>query len=183
MGHPFPDKPRPRGGGRRLVGTIRTGLHTVTREMRRPSRYVPLMIVVGIGAFVSFGWPLVDRQASGTSSAATAVDEILLRQLVAVHRGATSRASLGALDPNTNILRFDTIPGPRQGDAPASFIVLRKALLTVEEPIAQAMAAGESYRTTLDGAPVMIRDREEVYEVLVGRDDWPHVSVDGAQTP
>ena len=129
MGNP-PLKPRTRRGRRNLAGTLRTGLHTVTIELRKPSRYVPVMIAIGVGAFMAFGWPLV-AQSEGPH---IVLDEESLAQLVAVHRGSAERSELDTFNQVRALVRFEALPPKEPGSTQGSLVVLRPGRVVCDAP-------------------------------------------------
>ena len=141
----IPSKPRTRKGRRNLAGSLSTGLHTVTIQLRKPSRYVPLMIAVGIGAFLSFGWPLIAR----TQGPHVRLNDAALSKLVAVHRGSADRASLDDFTEVTALILFDALPTTDQSKTQASFVVLRESRVKIARAILAALDDGGTYTTTV----------------------------------
>ena len=167
----IPDRPKTRRG-RRVVGTLRTGLHTVTVQMRRPSRYVPLMVAVGLGAFASFGWPII----AWTQGPHVSLDDQMLSRLVEVHRGSADTESLEAFTGVKALVLFEALPAPDKGSRQGSFAVLRASRVSLNQAIAQALDGGSEYRATIQGVVVKVRRVDEAIEVLIDAQTWPVIA-------
>lgn len=167
----IPSRPRTRRGRRHLAGSIRTGIHTVTIEMRKPSRYVPLMLVVGLGAFAAFGWPLV----RGAQVPVVHLDETHLGQLVAVHRGSADRTVLDGFKAVKALMHFEAVPADDTG-VQGSFVVLRAERIALPDTLKTALAEG-SYATMVAGVSVEVRRHQANLHVLIGTRQWPQVDL------
>ena len=172
-----PLKPRTRRGRRNLAGSLRGGLHTVTIEMRKPSRYVPLMIAVGIGAFVSFGWPLVAK----TQDPHLHLDTATLGQLVAVHRGSADRSGLDEFTRVKALVRFEALPASDEGRPQGSLVVLREVRVVSDQVIAAVLDQGDVYKTTIGGVGVQVRSDRGALQILIGAAAWPVIQLPGAK--
>jgi len=168
----IPSKPRTRQGQRNLAGSLRTGLHTVTIQMRRPSRYVPLMIAMGIGAFASFGWPLVHRDADDPH---VRLDDVSLGQLVEVHRGNADRSDLDPFTQVKALIHFEALPADAEGEVQGSFVVLRESRVRSVETILAALDDGGTYKTTVGGVSVQVRRYRGALHVLIAARLWPNI--------
>lgn len=169
----IPPKAKTRSRRRNLAGSIRTGIHTVTIQMRKPSRYVPLMVAMGIGAFVSFGYPLVSQ----SEDPHVQLDDAALGQLVAVHRGLADRSKLVDFTRVKALLHFETLPAARDTGVQGSLVVLRESRVVSAEDILTAFNTGGTYVTAVDGISVQVRRHEGALHVLIDANLWPHIAL------
>ena len=169
----IPPRAKTRSRRRNLAGSIRTGIHTVTIQMRKPSRYVPLMVAMGIGAFMSFGYPLVSR----SEAPHVELDDTALGQLVAVHRGHADRSKLVDFTRVKALLHFEALPAARDTGVQGSLVVLRESRLVSAKSILTALDAGGTYVTAVDGVSVQVRRHEGALHVLIDANIWPHITL------
>lgn len=165
----IPTRPRTRSGKRRVVGTIKTGLHTVTVQMRRPSRYVPLMVAIGLGAFASFGWPLI----AWTQGPHVVLDETILEKLVEVHRGSATQDDLEALTGVKALILFEALPSQDDAGPQGSLAMLRASRVSAIRTIDAALEVKSDYLATIQGISVKVRQRDDAIQVLIGAKTWP----------
>ena len=156
--------------------SLRTGLHTVTIQMRKPSRFVPLMIAVGIGAFGAFGWPVI----AWTQGPHVDLNDASLSQLVAVHRGSASQESLENFTDVKALVLFEALPTRDSKSTQGSFVVLRASRVVSSRTIAKALDVSSKYQVSLSGTDVQVRRQGEAIHVLIGSDNWPVVQLPGA---
>ncbi|MGB0591608.1 MAG: hypothetical protein ACPGU1_18185 [Myxococcota bacterium] len=175
----IPDRPRKRQGGRRVVGSLKTGLHSVTVQMRRPSRYVPVMIAIGVGAFAAFGWPVI----AWTQGPHVTLNDQALEQLVAVHRGSAPQESLADFTHVKALVLFDALPADGTTKTQGSFVVLRGSRVSSEGAIATALEAGGEFQTTVKGIAVRVRRHEDAIQLLIGATKWPVIDLNPRTTP
>ena len=165
----IPETPRTRQRGRRVVGTLKTGLHSVTVQMRRPSRYVPLMIAFGVGAFAAFGWPVI----AWTQGPHIVLNDEAMSQLVAVHRGSATQESLENFTTVKALVLFEALPTDGTSKAQGSFVVLRASRVIVEGAVERALDSGGEFQTTLTGLDVRARRQDDAIQLLIGARKWP----------
>ena len=139
--------------------------------MRKPSRYVPLMVVVGVGAFMSFGWPLV----AGKPDPRVHLDAASLAKLVAVHRGSADQSELNEFTKVKALIHFEALPATDESGAQGSFAVLREARVTPDATLLAALADDGSYATNVGGVSVKVRRFKGALHVLIGAEAWPTI--------